>query len=389
MSTTEDEADDQLATTAPTVSPRFFKLPDFWTASPLAWFRVSEAQSLLRSNTKEPFALVTAVLPEASACRVAHILVAPGNKCYDDLRDALLVAHQLTAFQKAEKHFSSEPLGGGRPSELLCKMLELVYPGKERSHLFAMLFLRPFPLQSACSSPRMTTRTSAPWPTRLTGAPPLSFAISSSYQFLPPPPTTLRTVRSSMTSPLLLWAPTGVAASPTGPEAARTTPKAAEAASILSTAASPPSRSPAGKAGWSLLQPLHLRQQDLQLQWQLLLVWKLGSPGGVNAVRLGHLVFLKDHTTGALFLADTGASVSLVSGTASQQGRLLTVANGAAIATGPVRSLTPRLKDSQSAMHQCNFTFITGGCGGAHPGHQLPQDVPHDCGPGGSLCLTL
>ena len=192
-----------------------------------------------------------------------------------------------------------------------------------------------------------------------------------------------------MTSPLLLWAPTGVAASPTGPEAARTTPKAAEAASILSTAASPPSRSPAGKAGWSLLQPLHLRQQDLQLQWQLLLVWKLGSPGGVNAVRLGHLVFLKDHTTGALFLADTGASVSLVSGTASHQGRLLTVANGAAIATGPVRSLTTRLKDSQSAMHQCNFTFITGGCGGAHPGRQLPQDVPLDCGPGGSLCLTL
>ena len=42
---------------------------------------------------------------------------------------------------------------------------------------------------------------------------------------------------------------------------------------------------------------------------QLLLVGKLSYMGGFNASRLGHLVFLKDHTTGALFLADTGFSV--------------------------------------------------------------------------------
>ena len=91
---------------------RFFKLPDFWTASPAAWFEVAEAQFLLRGTATqwERFALVAAVLPEASARRVAHILAAPGDNCYDDLRAALLVAHQLTAFQKAEKLFSSEPL---------------------------------------------------------------------------------------------------------------------------------------------------------------------------------------------------------------------------------------------------------------------------------------
>ena len=124
--------------------PRFFKLPDFWTASPSAWFGVAEAQFLLRGTTsqRDHFALVAAVLPEASARRVAHILAPPGDNCYDDLRAAPLVAHQLTAFQKAEKLFSSEPLGDRRPSELLSEMLELVHPGEERTRLFSMLFLR-------------------------------------------------------------------------------------------------------------------------------------------------------------------------------------------------------------------------------------------------------
>ena len=59
-------------------------------------------------------------------------------------------------------------------------------------------------------------------------------------------------------------------------------------------------------------------------------------------------------------MADTRASVSLVPGPASPQGRLLTAANGAAIATGPERSLILRLKDNQSVLHQCKFDFITG-----------------------------
>ena len=58
---------------------------------------------------------------------------------------ALLVAHQLTSYQKAERLFSAEPLGERRPSELLTKMLERVHPGEERTHLFAMLFLRRLP----------------------------------------------------------------------------------------------------------------------------------------------------------------------------------------------------------------------------------------------------
>jgi len=126
---------------------RFFKLPDFWVSSPAAWFGVAESQFGLRDvrSQRDRFALVTAVLPESSARRVAHILAAPGVTCYDDLKAALLSAHQLTAFQKAEQLFSSEPLGDRRPSELLSEMLELVHPGEESTRLFALLFLRRLP----------------------------------------------------------------------------------------------------------------------------------------------------------------------------------------------------------------------------------------------------
>ena len=125
----------------------FFKLPDFWASSPAAWFGVAESQFGLREvrGQRDRFALVTAVLPESSARRVAHILAAPGDACYDDLKAALLSAHQLTAFQKAEQLFSSEPLGDRRPSELLSEMLELVHPGEESTRLFALLFLRRLP----------------------------------------------------------------------------------------------------------------------------------------------------------------------------------------------------------------------------------------------------
>ena len=126
---------------------RFYKLPDFWSATPAVWFGAVEAQFRLRGTDtqRDKFALVTAVLPEASARRVAHILAAPGDTCYDELKTALLATHQLTSFQKAERLFSAEPLGERRPSELLTEMLELVHPGEGRTRLFAMLFLRRLP----------------------------------------------------------------------------------------------------------------------------------------------------------------------------------------------------------------------------------------------------
>ena len=131
----------------PGVHTKFFKLPDFWANSPAAWFSIAESHFRLRGviTQIDRFSLVLAVLPEASARRIQHLLAVPGDNCYDDLRAALIAAHQLTSYQKAELLFSSEPLGDRRPSELLSELMELVRPGEERIHLFALLFLRRLP----------------------------------------------------------------------------------------------------------------------------------------------------------------------------------------------------------------------------------------------------
>ena len=128
----QQDAPPQAAAAPPALSSsKFFKLPDFWTACPAAWFGVVEAQFTLRNVTSQAdrFGLVTAVLPEPTARRIAHLLAAPSATCYDDIRAALMVAHQLTAFQKAERLFSNEQLGDRRPSELLSEMMEHVVPG--------------------------------------------------------------------------------------------------------------------------------------------------------------------------------------------------------------------------------------------------------------------
>ena len=93
----------------------------------------------------DKFALITTVLPEASATWVAHILAAPGEMCYNDLKTALLAAHQLTSYQKEERLFSTEALGECRPSELLSEMLKLVHLGEEQTCLFSVLFLHRLP----------------------------------------------------------------------------------------------------------------------------------------------------------------------------------------------------------------------------------------------------
>ena len=126
---------------------KFFKLPDFWVNSVPAWFGIAESQFNIRSVTsqRDKFGLVAAVLPESAGRKVTHLLAAPGDNCYDGLLAALLAANQLTDYQKAERMFSSEPLGDRRPSDLLAELMELVKPGEEKTQLFALLFLRRLP----------------------------------------------------------------------------------------------------------------------------------------------------------------------------------------------------------------------------------------------------
>ena len=128
---------------------KYFKLPEFWPSSPHAWFGIVEAQFRIRQVTLEDdrFMLVASILPESSARKVAHLLSTPPADCYTQLKAALLSSHQLTDIQKAELLFNMDDLGSKRPMELLTEMMELVTPGKEKTRLFAMLFMRRLPAQ--------------------------------------------------------------------------------------------------------------------------------------------------------------------------------------------------------------------------------------------------
>ena len=62
--------------------------------------------------------------------------------------------------------------------------------------------------------------------------------------------------------------------------------------------------------------------QGLQLWRQLCVAGKLVATRGVHALCPGKLVFLKDQLSGALFLADTGATVSIIPGPTSSGGQM-------------------------------------------------------------------
>ena len=128
---------------------RFFKLPDFWPSSPHVWFGIVKAQFRICHvlSEEDRFTLVASVFPESSARRVAHLLSAPPEDSYTQLKAALLSSHQLTEIQKAELLFNMDDLGSKRPMDLLNEMVELVTPGEEKTKLLAMLFMGCLPPQ--------------------------------------------------------------------------------------------------------------------------------------------------------------------------------------------------------------------------------------------------
>jgi hypothetical protein len=69
----------------------------------------------------------------------------PGEAPYTALKERLCVAHQLTDFQRVEKLFQMDSLGGRKPSDLLSEMLELCLTGQETSPFFLFLFLQRLP----------------------------------------------------------------------------------------------------------------------------------------------------------------------------------------------------------------------------------------------------
>jgi hypothetical protein len=124
------------------------KLPDFWPHAPAMWFARAECrfEMLNIAGERTRFCCVADAMPYETLRLVADLVASPPmEQPYTLLKERLLLAHAMTATQRAEKLFSLPSLGGRRPSDLLAAMYEFCPPGEETTELFKALFLTRLP----------------------------------------------------------------------------------------------------------------------------------------------------------------------------------------------------------------------------------------------------
>jgi hypothetical protein len=124
------------------------KLPEFLPHTQAMWFTRAECRFKMLGMVSEwqRFCCVAdALLYETLRLAVDLVATPPEDSPYSVLKERLLLAHAMSANQRAEKLFSMPPLGGRRPSDLLAVMYEYCPAGEEKSQLFKALFLTRLP----------------------------------------------------------------------------------------------------------------------------------------------------------------------------------------------------------------------------------------------------
>jgi hypothetical protein len=124
------------------------KLPAFCPNNIICWFAMAEGQFVLRNVNDELiryYNMLTAFL-EATINFVADFVEVPlPADPYTQLRARLLVAHQLTDYQKVEFIKKMPSLGDQKPSELFAEMLQVCPRGQEGNIFFIHEFLSRLP----------------------------------------------------------------------------------------------------------------------------------------------------------------------------------------------------------------------------------------------------
>jgi hypothetical protein len=121
------------------------KLAAFLPQNPVLWFAQAECQFQVKgvAGQFDRYCHVVSALPHESLLLVADLVEAPATEIiYDDIKQRLVASHQLSDFQKAEKLFLRQSLGGRKPSEMMAAMLEVCPRGEEKTNLFACFFLQ-------------------------------------------------------------------------------------------------------------------------------------------------------------------------------------------------------------------------------------------------------
>ena len=120
------------------------KLPDFWPSNPVLWFAGAEFNFEVTgmATEREKFMHAANALSYDTLTLVAGFITQPLLQL---LKERLLISHQLTTVQMAEKILDMLELGDCRPSKLLAAMMEFCPEGEVNSAFFRASFLCRLP----------------------------------------------------------------------------------------------------------------------------------------------------------------------------------------------------------------------------------------------------
>ena len=124
------------------------KLPDFWPSNPVLWFARAEFNFEVAGvvTEREKFMHTANALPYDALTLVADLVTQPpAVQPFQRLKERLLLSHQLTIVQMAEKILDMPELGDRRPSQLLAAMMEFCPEGEVNSAFFRASFRRRLP----------------------------------------------------------------------------------------------------------------------------------------------------------------------------------------------------------------------------------------------------
>ena len=125
---------------------RHCKLPEFWPSNPILWFARSEFNFEVAGviTEREKFIHTANALPYNALTLVANLATQPrAVQPFQRLKEHLLLSHQLTTVQMAEKILDMPELSDRRPSQLLAAMMEFC-PEGERGRSTPLSSVPPF-----------------------------------------------------------------------------------------------------------------------------------------------------------------------------------------------------------------------------------------------------
>ena len=133
----------QPAAAAAAPPPDKKKIPQFWEAKPVAWFRIFEREMLNRSQAAK-FDLMLPYLTSSALAHIDALVDAPSDTPFTEAKEKLLLRFKRCKYEMANELLSLRSLGDRKPSVMLAHMRSL-QPGEAEATIFKVIFLNMLP----------------------------------------------------------------------------------------------------------------------------------------------------------------------------------------------------------------------------------------------------